>query len=124
MGLREQAASDAKNILNDTVGGAGWTFYIYDPTAPTVPVPFIGFTNDIAFLLDPDTDDYVGSRQISVAVSLTDIEAANLSALPDAVADESQKPWVVEFDYNKFKVAKSSPDRTLQVLVLDLEVYQ
>lgn len=129
MGLRAQAAADAKKILNDATSGAGWRISIYDPSAPTVAVPFVGFTNDISFVLDPDTDDFVTGRRASIAVSLTDIEAASLSGIPDAVPDTAGRPWVVEFvgldaETYKFKVAQSMPDRTLNVLVLDLEAYQ
>lgn len=128
MGLREQAAADVKKILNDDTNGAGWVISIYDPTAPTVAVSFVGWSNDIALLIDPDTDDFVSGRRASVAISLTDIEAANLSGIPDAVPDTVGRPWVVAFDdldgnTHTFKVARSHPDRGVNCLVLDLEVY-
>lgn len=129
MGLREQAAADVKAILNDSDNGAGWPISLYDPTAPAVAVPFVGFSNDIALLIDPDTDDYISGRRVSVALSLTDIEAASLSGIPDGVPDTTARPWVVAFDdlggtNHRFKVAKSYPDRGVNLLVLDLEAYQ
>jgi len=129
MGLRAQAASDAKKILNDDTNGAGVAINLYDPTAPTVAVAFVGWSNDIALLIDPDTDDYISGRRATVALSLTDILAAGLSGVPDHVPDTTGRPWVVAFDdlngtTHTFKVAKSHPDRGVNLLVLDLEVYQ
>lgn len=129
MGLRAQAAADVKKILNDDTNGAGVDINLYDPAAPTVAVAFVGWSNDIALLMDPDTDDFVSGRRASVALSITDIEAANLSGFPDAVAETAGRPWVVDFqDFegatHTFKVAKSYPDRGVNLLVLDLEVYQ
>ena len=128
MGLRAQAAADAKKILNDDTNGAGWSINIYDPSAPTVAVAFVGFSNDISFTLDPDTDDYVAGRRVSVAISLTDVEASSLSDTPKAIADTTGRPWVVEFDdlngnTHTYKVAASEPDRGVNLLVLELEAY-
>jgi hypothetical protein len=129
MGLRAQAASDAKKILNDATSGAGWTILIYDPAAPSVAVSFVGFSNDIAFTLDPDTDDFVSARRASIAISLTDVEASSLTGLPEAIPDTAGRPWVVKFDdlngtTYTWKVAQSLPDRAVNLLVLDLEAYQ
>ena len=133
MGLRAQAAADAKAILNDATSGAGWTVDLYDPAAPTVAVSFVGFTGDIAFTLDPDTDDFVSARRATCALSLTDVEAAitagTLTEIPRHIPDTAGRPWIVEFDgldgvTYTFKVAQSMPDRTVNLLVLDLEVYQ
>ena len=128
MGLRAQAAADAKLILNDAVGGAGWNLSLFDPVAPTVAVYFVGFTNDIALTVDPDTNEYISARRVTVALSLTDVEAAGLSGIPDAVPDTAGRPWVVEFDgldgnTYRFKVARSMPDRGINILLLELEAY-
>ena len=123
MGLRAQAAADAKAILNDAVGGAGWNLSLFDPASPAVAVPFVGFVNDISLTIDPDTNEYVSGRRVTVALSLIDVEAAGLSGMPDAVADTTGRPWVVEFDDATWKVARSMPDRTVDILLLELEAY-
>lgn len=123
MGLRDQAKADAKAILNDAVGGAGWNLSLFDPASPTVAVPFVGFVNDIGLTIDPDTNEYVSGRRVTVALSLTDIDEAELSGMPDAVADTTGRPWVVEFDDATWKVARSMPDRTVNILLLELEAY-
>lgn len=127
MGLRDTAVADVKRILNDKSLGAGWDINIYDPT-DGLPRAFVGFSNDVSFIVDPDTNDYVSAGEASVAVSLTDIHASTLSGIPDAVAETDQAPWIVEFNdpegvAHKWKVGKSSPDLTVNCLVLELEVY-
>lgn len=128
MGLCSQAAADAKGILNDATSGAGRQVHLYDPTAPTVAVSFVGFAGDIAATIDPDTGDFVAGRRVTVALSLTDIRTAivagSIASLPDAVPDTAGRPWVVEFDDNRWKVAQSMPDRTVDMIVLELEAYQ
>jgi len=128
MGIRTQAAADAKAILNDKENGLGWDIILFDPAAPTVEIPFVGFSNDIALLIDPDTDEFISGRLASVAISLTDVYAADLSEIPRAIADTSARPWVVQVidlsgDTHRFKVAKSMPDRGINLLVLYLEQY-
>lgn len=123
MGLRDQAKADAKAILNDSVGGAGSLLSIYDPVSPAVPISFVGFANDISLTIDPETNEYVSGRRVTVALSLTDVDEAELSGMPDAVADTTGRPWVVEFDDATWKVARSMPDRTVNILLLELEAY-
>jgi hypothetical protein len=127
LGLRDTAVADVKRILNDKSLGAGWDINIYDPL-DGLPRAFVGFSNDVSFIVDPDTNDYVSAGEASVAVSLTDIHASTLSGIPDAVAETDQAPWIVEFadpegTLHQWKVGKSSPDLTVNCLVLELEVY-
>ena len=91
-------------------------------------VQFIGFSNDISQVIDPDTGQVVSGRLASVALRMTSLNAAFSNVLPVGIADDSSKPWVVEFldiagfPY-KFKVIKSNPDRAAGIVTLLLDRY-
>jgi hypothetical protein len=67
MSLRLQAASDIATILTDT-DDFGWTTTVTDPNELSKPV--IGFSNDIAQVIDPQTGLVVSGRVANQAVSL------------------------------------------------------
>lgn len=121
MGLREQAALDAKTILEDSTSGFGWPFTLTSPVG--VAAELVGFTTDIGQTIDPDTGQAVAGRRASVAVSWS-----ALAELPVAVADSTRKPWVVTFADSQgvtadWKVTEVLPDRAVGVVVLLLEAY-
>lgn len=125
MGLRDQISTDIKNILEDTVMGFGWEITITDPDG--VSGDLQGYSNDIAQAIDPDTGLAISGRTASVAVHFSSLTAVGL-ALPVAIANESLKPWIVEFkdivgQSYTFKVSESNPDRAAGVVVCLLEVY-
>jgi len=121
MGLREQAALDAGAILEDSTSGFGVPVVFTSPAG--VVTALTGFTQDVSVTIDPETGQAVSGRRASVAVSL-----ASLPAMPAAVADGSQKPWLVSFASvdgvtATWKVVEVLPDRAVGVVVLLLESY-
>ena len=125
MGLRETAELDLGTIINDGQTGFGWPIAITDPTGFSAELS--GFSNDIEQILDPDTGQAVTGRVATATIRITDLTTAGLG-IPEAIADESKKPWIIEFDDinlnpYKFKVQKSLPDRALGLVVCVLELY-
>ncbi len=124
MGLREQAALDARTILND-LSGFGVPITITDPGGTSAALT--GFSNDIALTIDPETGMAVSGREASVALHMRDLDDAGLG-LPKNIADEALRPWVVSFVdvrgiTHTFKVKESNPDRASGVITCTLEVY-
>jgi hypothetical protein len=120
MGLRAQAALDAKAILENT-GDFGEPFSLRSPEGVTVQLT--GFTTDVGQAIDPETGQSVAGRRASVAC-----HASSLPAMPTAVASEARKPWVVTFTSPagielSWKVIEVLPDRALGVVVLLLESF-
>jgi hypothetical protein len=120
LGLREQAILDSQAILEDTSGFA-WPFTLTSPLG--VALELKGFSTDVGHTIDPETGMAVAGRRASVAVSL-----ASLIFVPVAVADSSEKPWVVSFIdsagvLGNWKVTEVLPDRAVGVIVLLLEAY-
>lgn len=125
MGLREQAATDARTIVEDTTG-FGWPIRLTDPCGRTAEI--LGLANDIAMTIDPDSGIAVTGRSASIAFSLKALDDAVMD-VPVSVADGDSKPWIVEFDDiqgnpHTFKVRESLPDRALGVVLCLLEAYE
>ena len=126
MGLRAQAEADARVILNDSAGGFGWAVSVTDPSGTTAEL--VGFSDDIAQTIDPETGLFVTGRVVSVALSIADLTAAGIG-IPEAIPDSSVRPYLVEFldlegNTQLFKVSRSVPDRGIGVVLLYLEAYQ
>ena len=126
MSLRDLAEADLGNILEDDIYGFGWSINITDPN--NVVTPFIGFSDDISQIIDPDTGQAISGRLASVALRISSLVNAGLG-LPKGISDSNSKPWLVEFnDINgtshTFKISKSDPDRALGLLVCILELYE
>jgi len=125
MGLRESAEADLAGILEDSATGFGYSLILTDPDGKSVNIT--GFSNDIAFVIDPDTGTAITGRSASVALRISTV-LASFATLPTAVANKLKKPWLVEFtDLNgqayTFKVQNGHPDRTLGVITCMLELY-
>ena len=123
MSLRRVAEADLGRILTDTECGFGWPIVLISPRGRRLPL--VGFSNDIAELIDPDTGQAVSGRLASVALRMSSLPAD----LPQGTADTSVRPWRVEFvdivgRSWRFAVRESNPDRTLGLHVLILELYQ
>lgn len=121
MGLREQAAIDARAILRDSTAGFGCAFTLKSPDG--VSVQLVGFTNDIGQTIDPETGQSVAGRSSSVACPLGD-----LTEMPEGVSRDNRKPWIVTFAsitgiVGDWKVTEVLPDRGVGVVVLLLEAY-
>lgn len=113
-------------ILEDGATGFGWPITITDPTGATANL--MGYSNDIAQIIDPDTGQAVSGRLASAVLRISSLIAAGL-ALPVAIADASIKPWLIAFDDINgnpyvFKVSESNPDRATGVVVCLLEGYE
>lgn len=126
MSLRSTAEADTTRILEDNDTGFGWPITLIDPS--DLETELIGYSNDIHEIIDPDTGVSVSGRKVSVALSISSIEAANIP-LPYAIADEKTKPFVIKFNDNAgnehiFKVMESNPDRTLGIITCILEIYE
>jgi len=122
MGLRAQAAADAKAILEDSASGFGWPLTLTSPDGE--PSALVGFATDVAETIDPETGVAVSGRRASVAISLS-----SLPDLPAAVPDATSRPWIVTFTdvtsaASTWKVVEVLPDRALGVVVLLLEAYR
>ena len=126
-GLREMAEADLAFTLEDEATGFGWPITVTDP-AGTSSTGLIGQSDDIAQLIDPDTGQAVSGRLASVGLRISSLTAQSLG-LPEAIADETSKPWVVKFDdingvAHTIKVQDSNPDRALGLVVCTLEAYK
>ncbi len=125
MGLRATAAADLKTIVED-LDGFAWPISVTDPSGATGSLK--GLSNDIALAIDPETGMLVSGRTIHVALSLASLTAASLG-IPEGIADESKKPWIVVFDdiqgvSGTFKVSEGKVDRAIGVVVCALEFYK
>ena len=99
-------------------------------TSPSgVSQQFTGYGFDISQLIDPDTGQVISGRMAHASISLGSFyELYPGSSLPVSISNARDKPWTVVFnDVNglsyTFKVLKSSPDRSLGLIVLALELY-
>lgn len=126
MGLRTLAEADLGLILEDQAAGFGWPITLTSPQGATSR-DLIGYSDDIAQAIDPDTGQLVSGRLVSVALRVSTLAAQGF-ALPYGVADQASRPWVVQFnDINAnpytFKVRQANPDRALGIVVCILEGY-
>lgn len=128
MSIRKQATKDLEKILESDKSGFGWDIKLTAPDGVTKD--FIGFSNDVAVVIDPDTGVIVSGRTASIALNISSINKAFPGKeLPRGIANSSMKPWLVEFyDVNennhKFKISESNPDRALGIITCILELYE
>lgn len=126
MSLRLQLEKDLGHILEDKTSGFGWDIVLIDPENNNYN--FVGFSNDISQVIDPETGMVLSGRTVSVALKISSILESGMK-MPKGVEDSSSKPWLVQFkdingsDY-MFKVSKSNPDRAIGILTCLLESYQ
>lgn len=126
MGLRDTAQTDLGMILEDQTTGFGWPITVTDPAGTSASL--VGFSNDIAFQIDPETGMMVSARTASIALRIKLLTDNGLE-LPEGIADTAGKPWVVVFtDINggshTFKVSQSNPDRAIGIVTCNLEFYE
>lgn len=124
MGLRETAERDLGRILENR-DEWGWDITLTDPSGTSAPL--VGLSYDISQSVDPDTGQLITGRFAHVVLRVSSILLAGL-AIPENVADSSQKPWLVAFNDIQgtpytFKVSHASPDRTLGSVSCTLEGY-
>lgn len=117
--LRQIAQRDVKRILE---GEASIELTITDPAGNAGTLR--GWSNDIGFLIDPDTGQAVSGRHATIAVSMLSLREQGL-ANPTGIEDRDKKPWLVqvanEFGESfTFAVQASQPDRTMGNVTCDL----
>lgn len=125
MGLLDVARADLVSIASDTVGGFAVPITLTAPDGQTLTVP--GLAADIGQTVDPDTDQVVLGRRITVALPMAQLPAS--FGEPRGIADAASKPWLVRFAdvdsvMRTFKVSQVAPDNTLGMLVCVLEAYR
>lgn len=126
-GLRQLAESDLGLILEDAVGGFGFSITVTDPSG--LVRPLTGSSSDISQAIDPDTGEAVSGRAATVHLRISSLVAAGFANLPQSIAETSSKPWIIAFDDINgnpftFKVMQSNPDRTLGLVTCILELYK
>lgn len=126
MNLRQIAEADLAVTLEDATNGFGWSVKLYDPSGNYVSLT--GQSSDISQMIDPDTGQMVSGRMATVTLRLSTLRAKGVEA-PRGISESNSRPWVVEFDDIlgqswKFKVLRTSPDRTLGTVTCYLEAYQ
>lgn len=126
MGLREIAENDLGFILEDVDRGGAWPITVTNPAG--VSAALTGFSGDIGQVIDPDTGMAVSGRQAHVTLRVSTLVSLGLSR-PEGVADDTAKPWVVQFnDINgtsyTYKVIRSMPDRTAGMVSCLLGLYE
>lgn len=125
MGLREEAALDAREFLEDE-DDFGWPLTLRAPDGNSAALT--GYSTDIHLVIDPETGQAVSGRQASITVHLTALSDAGL-AIPRGVADQNSDPWIVETNditgaAHTFKVIEALPDRTLGIVACTLEEFK
>jgi hypothetical protein len=124
--LFRQAAADNQAILGDTAAGFSWPITVTDPNGRIEVVP--GWPNDVHLTIDPQTGQAVGGRTIEVAFNREALAAAGFE-LPHGEADETKRPWILEFEdargnSNRFAIAETWPDSWLPIVRCRLEFYR
>jgi len=127
LNLREEIEADLAESMEDFDGGFGWPIVITDPSGFSASL--IGLSNDVSFVIDPDTGVPVSGRIASVALRISSLVGAGFVALPAGISDSATKPWLVTFDDISgqpwtFKIQKSNPDRAMGIITCLLELYE
>lgn len=84
-----------------------------------------GIIKDVHQYMDPGTGTLVSGRQVSVTLSIGALKEEGFE-IPWGEADPKKPPWIVSFTNSAgetptFKVKSTKPDRTLDVVVCELE---
>ncbi len=127
MSLRRQAELDLAFIIEDPIGGFGWTVVLERP-GNGASIQLIAFSNDISQMIDPDTGQIVSGRLATVVFRTSSIAAQGFE-IPVGVSDPTKQPWSVRFSdiadkSYRFKIKETNPDRALGLLVCILEAYE
>lgn len=120
------AEMDLGVTLEDSQNGFGQPATITD-TAGNSAVLNIQ-SGDVHLLFDPDGEVKVNNRTAHASVRIASLIAAGLE-MPKAQPDQDKNPYIFEFaDANgvsrKFIVSQPSPDRTLGIVTVILELMQ
>ena len=118
--LREIAKVHSAAIIGDA-GGFGVPVTVRNPAGDEAELQ--GLDNDIGSVIDPQTGMIASGRVATVTLSISALSAAGFE-LPEGVANEAVKPWVVAIEGDTFKVIETRPDRTLDCVVCFLGAYE
>mgnify|MGYP006987896169 CR=1 FL=1 len=105
--------------------GFAWPIVVTNPDGRSVCLR--GFSTDISDVIDLETGQLVSGRQAEVALPMAAVSKAGLE-LPQHVASEAGKPWLMKFEdiegsSHTFKVLRTAPDRTVGLILCYLEAY-
>ena len=125
MGLREEAALDAREFLEDE-DDFGWPLTLRAPDGNSAALT--GYSTDIHLTIDPETGQAVSGRQASVVIHLEALNDAELP-MPRGVADQKSDPWIVQTNDitgigHTFKIIEAIPDRALGIVACTLEEFR
>jgi hypothetical protein len=118
------AEQDLGNTLEDSVNGFGISATLIDTTGNSAVLNIQ--SGDVHLLFDTGGDVRVNSRTAHASVRIASLIAAGLE-MPKAQPDQSKNPYIFEFaDANgasrKFIASQPSPDRTLGIVTVILEL--
>lgn len=130
MSLRDQAALDARAIVEDLTA-FGQPVTVTNPSGVTGSLK--GLWTDIHLPIDVNTEqDLVGQsvsvRKAGVVFSIAALTAAGLG-IPANVTNPNSKPWVITTtdvlgNALTYKVIEAKPDRLVGVVACMLETYK
>ncbi len=125
MGLKEIAIADSRKFIEDTDLGFGVPIKVTNPDG--VPDDLTGISNDVGLIFDPDTGVSVAGGQIEVTLSMESLKI--VVGIPEVDADETEKPWLVEFADSSginhtFRIATTMPDHSLGLILCLCERYK
>ena len=124
MGIREQAQADLAITL-EAGTEFGRTIVLTAPNGFSSAVALQGQTQDIGAALDPDTGVTVSARTASITLQLaTLVSEDGYPSFPEGIADSDSLPWTVLAEGQLWKIQRTMPDRTLDVVVCILEFYE
>lgn len=122
MSLRDRAAADLPVLFE----ADGEYVTVTDQSNASAVIKAI--TQDIGYLLDPETGQGFASRRASVALPMAALRAAGMGD-PVGTSDTSRRPWVVavtdsDGTVRRFKVTESHPDDTIGLVTCLLEAFE
>ena len=120
MNLRELAESDLEHILEDDIRGGAESVTLISPA--NGEGCFKGFDFNVGEIYDPQTDTMIVGQLRQFSFRQSTLCAANL-AIPEGVADETKKPWLVRHEKTQItsKIKSVLVDDSLGITTVHLE---
>lgn len=115
-GLSDLAKADAAAIMQ-SLTDFGQAATVTNPDGVSLDV--VGLHTDISQTLDPDTGIPVNHRVQHFAIAYDVVEP--VLGVPQGRTSTARGPWLVRKDNVDYRVAKSSPDRTANIILMTLE---
>lgn len=126
MNIRKMAEMDLAVTLEDSENGFGMPATLTDIAGNSAVLNIQ--SGDVHLLFDPGGEVRVNSRTAHASVRIASLTAAGLE-MPKAQPDQDKNPYIFEFaDANgvsrKFIASQPSPDRTLGIVTVILELME